>query len=49
LTVSPPVGVIARSPLVGGFTATAVANVLIWTALFGAGAMRLFGRDTARV
>ena len=33
------VGVIARSPLVGGFTATAVANVLIWTALFGFGAM----------
>jgi ABC-2 type transport system permease protein len=43
------VGVIARSPLVGGFTATAVANVLIWTALFGLGAMRLFRRDTGRV
>ncbi|GIH13402.1 ABC transporter permease [Rugosimonospora africana] len=43
------VGVIARSPLVGGFTATAVANVVIWTALFGFGAMRLFRRDTARV
>jgi ABC-2 type transport system permease protein len=43
------VGVIARAPLVGGFTMTALANVLIWTALFGIGAMRLFRRDTARV
>jgi ABC-2 type transport system permease protein len=43
------VGVIARSPLIGGFTGTALANVLIWTALFGVGAMRLFRRDTARV
>ncbi|MFB9234670.1 ABC transporter permease [Plantactinospora siamensis] len=44
------VGSIARSPLTGsGFTATAVANVLAWTAVFGFGAARLFRRDTARV
>jgi ABC-2 type transport system permease protein len=43
------VGRIARAPLVGGFNMTAVANVVIWTLLFGIGAMRLFRRDTARV
>ncbi|GAB3819800.1 ABC transporter permease [Micromonospora zhanjiangensis] len=44
------VGEIARSPLTGsGFTATAVANVLLWTAAFGFGAARLFRRDTSRV
>ena len=43
------VGQIARSPLVGGFTAGAVASVVIWTLLFGAGAMILYRRDTARV
>jgi ABC-2 type transport system permease protein len=43
------VGQIARSPLVGGFSTAAVANVIIWTLLFGFGAMRLFRRDTARV
>ncbi len=43
------VGRIARAPLVGGFNMTAVANVVIWTVLFGVGAMRLFRRDTARV
>ena len=44
------VGEIARSPLTGsGFTAAAVANVVLWTALFGFGAARLFRRDTHRV
>jgi ABC-2 type transport system permease protein len=43
------VGVISRSPLVGGFTMLAVASVIGWTAVFGFGAMLLFRRDTARV
>jgi ABC-2 type transport system permease protein len=43
------VGQIARSPLVGGFTTTAVLNVAGWTLLFVVGAVRLFRRDTARV
>jgi len=43
------VGVIARSPLIGGFTAGAVASVVLWTLAFGIGAMTLFRRDTARV
>lgn len=43
------VGVIARAPLVGGFTSAALGSVLGWTAAFGFGAMRLFRRDTARV
>lgn len=44
------IGEIARSPLTGsGFTAAAVANVLVWTAVFGFGAARLFRRDTGRV
>jgi ABC-2 type transport system permease protein len=44
------VGEIARSPLTGtGFNAAAVANVVLWTAVFGFGAARLFRRDTQRV
>ncbi len=43
------VGQIARAPLVGGLTAVAVAGVVVWTILFGAGAMYLYRRDTARV
>ena len=43
------VGQIARSPLVGGFTTVAVVNVIAWTLAFGAGAVWLFRRDTARV
>jgi ABC-2 type transport system permease protein len=43
------VGQISRAPLIGGFTSAALANVVIWTVLFIAGAMRLFRRDTARV
>ena len=43
------VGVIARSPLIGGFTARAAASVVVWTLLFGMAAMMLFRRDTARV
>jgi ABC-2 type transport system permease protein len=43
------VGIIARSPLIGGFTTGAVASVMVWTLLFGGGAMTLFRRDTARV
>lgn len=43
------VGVIARAPLIGGFTAGAVVSVVVWTLVFGMGAMALFRRDTARV
>jgi ABC-2 type transport system permease protein len=43
------VGVISRAPLVGGLSAGAVASVVVWTAIFGVGAMLLFRRDTARV
>jgi ABC-2 type transport system permease protein len=43
------VGVIARAPLVGGFSSGAIMSVVAWTLLFGAGAMALFRRDTARV
>jgi ABC-2 type transport system permease protein len=44
------VGEIAHSPLTGsGFTAAAVANVVLWTAAFGFAAARLFRRDTQRV
>jgi ABC-2 type transport system permease protein len=43
------VGQIARAPLVGGFTAGAVASVIGWTLAFGTGAMMLYRRDTARV
>jgi ABC-2 type transport system permease protein len=43
------VGLLARAPLVGGATAWAAGSVIVWTLLFGAGAMALFRRDTARV
>ena len=43
------VGVLARAPLVGGFTSGAILSIVAWTALFGMGAMTLFRRDTARV
>jgi ABC-2 type transport system permease protein len=43
------VGQIARAPLMGGLTVAAVAGVVVWTILFGAGAMYLYRRDTARV
>ena len=44
------VGVLARSALLGtGVDAGAVANVVVWTALFTAGAVWRFRRDTARV
>lgn len=44
------VGEIARYPLVhDGTLWIAVANVIAWTALFAAGAMWRFRRDTARV
>ena len=43
------VGQIARAPLAGGLTATAVINVLAWTLAFSAGAAWRFRRDTSRV
>jgi ABC-2 type transport system permease protein len=43
------VGVIARAPLVGGFSSGAMLSVVAWTLVFGVGAMALFRRDTARV
>lgn len=44
------VGELARSPLTqDGNLWLAVLNVVVWTALFGAGAMWRFRRDTARV
>jgi ABC-2 type transport system permease protein len=43
------VGVIARAPLIGGFTSGALMSVIAWTVAFGIGAMTLFRRDTARV
>jgi len=43
------VGVIARAPLVGGFSSGAVMSVVAWTLVFGVGAMALFRGDTARV
>ena len=43
------VGVIARAPLIGEFSPGAIMSVIAWTLLFGAGAMALFRRDTARV
>jgi ABC-2 type transport system permease protein len=50
-TFSPVYGVgqLARAPLVGGATAGAVLSVVVWTLVFGAAAMALFRRDTARV
>ena len=48
---SPVYGVaqIARAPLMGGLTASEVVSLILWTLVFGAGAMALFRRDTARV
>ena len=44
------VGKLARAALLGdGADLGAIANVLAWTALFGAGAVWRFRRDTARV
>ncbi|MEV1330614.1 ABC transporter permease [Micromonospora costi] len=44
------VGELARAPLTGdGVSAGALANILVWTAVFAVGAARLFRRDTARV
>ena len=43
------VGQLARAPLVGGATAWAVGSVVVWTLVFGLGAMMLFRRDTGRV
>jgi len=43
------VGLIARAPLVGGLTSAAIMSVVIWTLVFGVGAMALFRRDTSRV
>ena len=44
------VGVLARAALLGtGVDAGAVVNVIVWTALFAAGAIWRFRRDTARV
>jgi ABC-2 type transport system permease protein len=43
------VGQLARAPLMGGATAGAVVSVVVWTLAFGAAAMALFRRDTARV
>ena len=41
---------LAHSALTGdGFTVTAVANVVVWAAVFTAGAVVLFRRDTRRV
>ncbi|MFL5616776.1 MAG: ABC transporter permease [Gemmatimonadaceae bacterium] len=50
-TLSPAygVGVISRAPLIGGLSAAAISSVVVWTAIFGVGAMLLFRRDTARV
>src|SRR5262249_50717415 len=43
------VGVLARAPLRHNFTSGALLSVVVWTFLFGVGAMVLFRRDTARV
>ncbi|ROS73683.1 ABC transporter permease [Cellulomonas sp. PhB143] len=41
---------LTRAPLTGdGFTLAAVANVLVWTAVFAGGAAWRFRKDTARV
>ncbi|HUX71991.1 MAG TPA: ABC transporter permease [Cellulomonadaceae bacterium] len=41
---------LVRAPLVGdGVTVTSVANVVLWAAVFGAGAVWRFRHDTARV
>ena len=49
---TPPygVGVLARAALIDdGVDLVAVVNVVVWTALFAAGAVWRFRRDTARV
>jgi len=43
------VGVLARAPLRHNFTSGALLSVIVWTFVFGIGAMVLFRRDTARV
>jgi ABC-2 type transport system permease protein len=44
------VGVLARAPLTGDpVSPAAVLNVVVWTAVFAAGAVWRFRRDTARV
>ncbi|MCU1613236.1 MAG: transporter permease [Frankiales bacterium] len=44
------VGVLARAPLTGdAVTVGAVANVVVWTLVFGLGAVWRFRRDTGRV
>jgi len=43
------VGQLARAPLLGHFSSAAIVSVVVWTLLFGMGAMALFRRDTARV
>lgn len=43
------VGMLARAPLSGEFSVWAVVAVVLWTLLFGTGAMALFKRDTQRV
>ena len=43
------VGQIAHAPLTGEITAWAIGSVVLWTLVFGAGAMALFRRDTQRV
>lgn len=44
------IGEVARSTLVGhGFNAISVANIIIWIAIFGIGAVMLFRKDTKRV
>jgi ABC-2 type transport system permease protein len=44
------VGVLARAALLGeGVNVGAIINVVVWTAVFAAGAVWRFRRDTARV
>lgn len=43
------IGELARSPLTGTLTTAAVTSVIVWAIIFGALAMLLFKRDTARV
>ena len=43
------VGQIAKAPIAGVVTAWAIGAVMCWTVVFGAGAMAMFRRDTARV
>jgi ABC-2 type transport system permease protein len=44
------VGTLARAALLeGGVDVGAIVNIVVWTALFAAGAVWRFRRDTARV